>query len=84
MRILPDLAPALALWLTGTVILGEDPPPTDLARLREEVLALRPEGSARSPLSWRTCLLDAYRSSREERKPVLVWAFRGDPGEGRC
>ncbi len=53
-------------------------------RLRVEIESLRPGQAVRRAVGWRTCLLEAFREAQEKKKPVLIWAFRGDPDEGRC
>ncbi len=76
----------LAALLASLPILGADPAPAPLGpdRLATEIAALLPEQPARQALPWRTCLRAAIGDAKAAKKPLLIWAFRGEPGEGRC
>lgn len=53
--------------------------------LRAEIEALRPAKLAWREIPWKTCLLEAMKESREQKKPVLLWIVGpGEALEGRC
>jgi hypothetical protein len=72
------------LFALGPVARAEETAAQLADRLRAEIAALRPAQAVRQAIGWRKCLLEAFREARERKKPVLIWAFRGDPDEGRC
>lgn len=49
-----------------------------------QIEKLKPRKLARKEIAWKGCLLDAYKEAKEKKKPVLIYAFGGDPVEGRC
>ena len=56
-----------------------------LASLSAEIEALKPPKLVWREVAWRKCLLQGLREAREQKKPVLLWAFiNSDPGEERC
>jgi len=53
--------------------------------MREEIAALQPPALVWREIDWNYCLLDGIAKSREEKKPILLWAFiNSDPAEERC
>jgi hypothetical protein len=53
--------------------------------LRAEIQALEPAKLVWREIDWRYCLLEGIRDSREQKKPILLWAFiNADPSEERC
>jgi hypothetical protein len=60
-------------------------PEKTLASLTTEIEALKPPKLVWREVAWRKCLLAGLREAREQKKPVLLWAFiNADPGEERC
>jgi len=52
--------------------------------LRKQVDELRPENHVWREIAWKTCPLEALKESREQKKPVLIWVFLGNPSDERC
>lgn len=53
--------------------------------LQARIEALRPSKLVWREIRWNRCLLDGLRQSREQVKPVLLWAFiNPDPTAERC
>lgn len=53
--------------------------------LATKIEALRPKHLVWREIDWNRCLLDGMRRSREQSKPILLWAFiNSDPKEERC
>ena len=52
--------------------------------LKAQIEALRDAKVAWKKVSWRTCLLDALKEARREKKPVFLWVLGGEPADGRC
>jgi hypothetical protein len=53
--------------------------------LEAEIAALQPPKLVWREVAWKKCLLEGLHRSREEKKPVLLWAFiNADPREERC
>jgi len=52
--------------------------------LLAEIQKLIPEKLSWREISWKTCLLEALNTSREQQKPVLTWIFGGNPNHERC
>lgn len=79
---------ALVLVLLGGVGMVAAGPAQGGRRGRTElemrIDELKPAELARRLIPWQTCLLSATRQAREQKRPVLIWAFGGDPVEGRC
>lgn len=79
---------ALALVLLGGVGMAAGQPTGGVRGGRTElemrIDELKPAELARRMIPWQTCLLSAVRQAREQKRPVLIWAFGGDPVEGRC
>ena len=76
----------LALALTGPVAtLRSESPAQSPDGLRQEIIALQPDNLVWREIDWRYCLLEGIRDSREQKKPILLWAFiNSDPAEERC
>ena len=53
--------------------------------LRTAVNALKKEDVAWRKITWKTCLLDGLKASREQNKPIILWMFIDRPIDGeRC
>jgi len=49
------------------------------------VKALKKEDVAWRRIDWKTCLLDGLETSREQHKPIVLWAFIDRPiDDERC
>ena len=60
-------------------------PEKTLVSLSTEIEALKPPKLVWREVAWRKCLLQGLQEAREQKKPVLLWAFiNADPGEERC
>ena len=59
----------------------DDPKPQEL---KAEIEALWDSKVAWKKVSWRTCLLDALKEARRDKKPVFLWVLGGEPADGRC
>lgn len=78
------LSVLLLIFHAAASALAQAPVTADPDLLQAEIAALRPEQPQRAEVPWRFCLLEACRDARAKNKPVLIWAYRGDPAEGRC
>jgi len=53
--------------------------------LTAKIETLRAKQLVWREIGWNRCLLDGLKQSREQKKPVLLWAFiNADPQEERC
>lgn len=52
--------------------------------LHAEIEALKPAKHIWREVKWKTCLLEALRDARAQKKPVLLWVLGGEPTKGRC
>jgi hypothetical protein len=53
--------------------------------LRAEIDALKAPRVAWREIAWKSCLLDGLRTSRAQKKPVLLWVFIDRPADdARC
>jgi hypothetical protein len=43
--------------------------------IKKEIAELKVADVAWRKIPWRTCLLDGLKASREQKKPIIVWAF---------
>ncbi len=66
---------------------GDDHPSAALGpdALKKEIESMRVKDVAWRKIAWKTCLLDAVRASREQKKPIVVWCFIDRPiDDKRC
>jgi hypothetical protein len=84
-------AAALFAAVIGAVTVVAAPPTPSIAiaatpdALQAELERYRPPKLVWRDVAWRKCLLEGLRQSREQQKPVLLWAFiNSDPKEERC
>jgi hypothetical protein len=54
------------------------------ASLEAEIAALAPDELVWREIRWRSCLLEGLKEAREQKKPLLLWVFGGEPTAGRC
>ena len=71
-----------ALFMVWIPLCGAEDGPDSL---RKEIEGLRVKEVAWRKIPWKTCLLDAVRASKEEKKPIVVWCFIDRPiDDKRC
>lgn len=75
------LAAALAGAQTSP---DDDAKPPSADALRAEIESLRDTNVLWRKVVWRTCLLEAFKESAREKKPVFLWVLGGAPANGRC
>ena len=80
-----------SLWalLTSTVWAGEADVSQSKAKspaaLQAEVEALKVAQPVWREISWKGCLIEGLKESREKNKPVLLWIFIDRPvDDARC
>jgi hypothetical protein len=70
-------------WAQPTPV-AEKKPATPEA-LKAEIEALKAAKVAWREISWKSCLLEGLKESREKKKPVLLWVFIDRPiDDARC
>jgi hypothetical protein len=70
-------------FLTAVVtVMAQDQ--SKLEDLRAEIEALKPPKLVWKEIPWKTCPLEALKESREQKKPVIIWVFLGNPSDERC
>ena len=52
--------------------------------LKADIDVLKPANHVWRAIAWKTCPLEALNASREQKKPIIVWAFLGVPTDERC
>jgi hypothetical protein len=75
------------LALIGVSLAGGEPATGKAATLetmRAEIEALKPANHVWRAIAWRTCPLEALKSARQEKKPIITWVFLGVPTDERC
>lgn len=55
-----------------------------LDALQAEIEALKPADHVWRAIAWKTCPLEALKTAREQRKPIIAWVFLGTPTDERC
>jgi len=77
---------SLGVLLLGlTADLRSATPASSPDALRQELLAIQPPKLVWREIDWNYCLLDGIAKAREQKKPILLWAFiNSDPAEERC
>ncbi len=74
---------AVLLFAPNRVTAGS--PPSFWTSIQREIAALEPPKLVWREIKWNYCLLDGLRASREQNKPILLWAFiNADPAAERC
>jgi hypothetical protein len=59
--------------------------PTTPETLKEEIQALKAAKVAWREITWKSCLIEGLKESREKKKPVLLWIFIDRPtDDARC
>lgn len=53
--------------------------------LQTRIEALRSDSVAWRKIQWKTCLLEGLKTSREQKKPLMLWIFIDRPiDDARC
>jgi hypothetical protein len=53
--------------------------------LKAEIEALKVAKTAWREITWRSCLIDGLKESRDKKKPVVLWVFIDRPADdARC
>lgn len=79
------LLPAMAAVVLTAAGAAAYPAERSPEALEAEIAALQPPKLVWREVAWTQCLLEGLRQSREQKKPLLLWAFiNSDPREERC
>ena len=71
------------LILAAAVALAQERLETPDA-VQAEIDRIRPATLAWREIPWLECPLEALARSRDEKKPIALWVFLGNPSDERC
>ncbi len=79
------LSTVVGFFAFGQSSRAEQEAPATPESLTAKIETLRPKQLVWREIGWNRCLLDGLKQSREQKKPVLLWAFiNADPQGERC
>ena len=70
-------------FLLAALAAAQDKSPSP-EQLKAEIDALKPAKLVWREIPWIECPLEALKAAREQKKPVIVWVFLGNPSDERC
>ncbi len=80
------MRPLILILITlPTICLAQEKASFEPVELEQRVRALKKPDVVWRKIPWKTCLIDAIHTSREEKKPIIAWIFIDRPKDDeRC
>lgn len=75
----------VTLLLMCSPVLAQSEPELSKADIEKRVRAMKKPDVAWRKIAWKTSLVDALHTSREQKKPIVAWVFIDRPKDDeRC